>query len=325
LKVFINLLNLNYLSYLAVPMKRQREQVRLNNLEILIAETGSAAKVAQLANTSESYLSQVRRKMRTQKGTPRGLGDELAARLEKGLGKAPGWMDEPHEDETVSSDTHQLVRIGNRVLQVGGETFTVQRPTHNQRSQASDDAGPFEDRMGSSETNEQKDKSKTGKARKPSRYSRRLVAAYTKQRKRLKTSTDTGAEIITLCPLISWAQAGAWLDIADDFEVRQAEDLLPCPVRCSQRTFILCVKGASMEPKFLNGDFVFVDPGAMADSGNYVIVQLEDADESTFKQLIHEGGRTYLKALNPDWPDRIIEINENARICGVVVFKGEMV
>ena len=79
-----------------------------------------------------------------------------------------------------------------------------------------------------------------------------------------------------------------------------------------------------MEPKFHNGDLVFVDPDAMADSGHYVIVQLEGADEATFRQLIIEGGRTYLKALNPDWPSRIIEIDENARFCGVVVFKGEM-
>jgi SOS-response transcriptional repressor LexA len=306
-------------------MKRQREQVRLNNLEILIAERGSAAKVAQLAGTSESYLSQVRRKMRTQKGTPRGLGDELAARLEKGLGKPPGWMDESHEDETVSSESHQVVRIGHRVLQVDGERLTAQQPAHDQRSQETDIEGQSKDRWGSSETKQPKDAAKIGKDRQPSRYSRRLVAAYTKQRKLAKTSTNTGAEIITLCPLISWVQAGAWSEIANDFEVRQAEDLLPCPVRCSQRAFILCVKGASMEPRFHHGDLVFVDPEAMADSGNYVIVQLEDSDEATFRQLIVEGGRTYLKALNPDWPDRIIEIDENARICGVVVFKGEMV
>ena len=306
-------------------MKRPREQTRLNNLEILIAETGSAAKVAQLAGTSESYLSQVRRKMPTQKGTPRGLGDELAARLEKGLGKPQGWMDEPHDDETVSSDTHQLVRIGNRVLQVGGERFTVQGTAHGQRSQETGAAGPSEDQIEPSETSDQKDTSKKENARKQSQYSRRLVAAYAKQRKQENNSTKTGAEIITLCPLISWAQAGAWSEIANDFDIRQAEDLLPCPVRCSQRTFILCVKGASMEPRFHNGDLVFVDPDAMADSGNYVIVQLEDSDEAAFRQLIVEGGRTYLKALNPDWPDRIIEIDENARICGVVVFKGEMV
>ncbi len=80
-----------------------------------------------------------------------------------------------------------------------------------------------------------------------------------------------------------------------------------------------------MEPRFHNGDLVFVDPDATAESGNYVIVQLEGADEATFRELIIEGGHTYLKALNPDWPDRIIEIDENATICGVVVFKGEMV
>ena len=36
-------------------------------------------------------------------------------------------------------------------------------------------------------------------------------------------------------------------------------------------------------------------------------------------------GHQYVKALNPDWPDRIIKINEDATICGVVVFKGEVV
>ena len=68
------MLNSNQGSHLVVLMKRPHEQVRLNNLEILIAEAGSAAKVAQLAGTSESYLSQVRRQMRTQKGTPPGTG-----------------------------------------------------------------------------------------------------------------------------------------------------------------------------------------------------------------------------------------------------------
>jgi SOS-response transcriptional repressor LexA len=245
--------------------------------------------------------------------------------LEKGLGKPQGWMDVPHDDECVSSDTQELVRIGNRVLQVGGERFTIQGPAHDQRPQETDIARQPEDQMASSESSELKEASKSGKTLKQSKYSRRLLAAYTKQRNQAKTSKITGAEIITLCPLISWAQASAWSVIANDFDIRQAEDLLPCPVRCSQRTFILCVKGASMEPRFHNGDLVFVDPDAMADSGNYVIVQLEDSDEATFRELIVEGGRTYLKALNPDWPDRIIEIDENARICGVVVFKGEMV
>ena len=41
--------------------------------------------------------------------------------------------------------------------------------------------------------------------------------------------------------------------------------------------------------------------------------------------MIVEGGRQYLKALNPDWPDRIVEFDPGTAVCGVVVFKGEMV
>ena len=60
-------------------------------------------------------------------------------------------------------------------------------------------------------------------------------------------------------------------------------------------------------------------------SRRYVVVRLEDSQETTFKQLVIEEGHQYLKALNPDWPNRIIEVNSNATICGVVVFKGEVV
>jgi len=35
-----------------------------------------------------------------------------------------------------------------------------------------------------------------------------------------------------------------------------------------------------------------------------------------------EEGRQYLKALNQEWPDRIIEVNKHARICGVVLLLG---
>ena len=59
-------------------MKRKPEQIRLQNLELLIAEAGSAAKLARIAGTNSSYLSQVRNQMPTKKGTPRGVGDDLA-------------------------------------------------------------------------------------------------------------------------------------------------------------------------------------------------------------------------------------------------------
>ena len=80
-----------------------------------------------------------------------------------------------------------------------------------------------------------------------------------------------------------------------------------------------------MEPKFHEGDLIFVDPNASAEHGKYVVVRIDSSNEATFKQLIIEEGSKYLKALNPDWPNRIIEIDEEASICGVIVFKGEII
>lgn len=229
-------------------MPRIPERIRLNNLELLIVEAGSAAKLAGLAGTNSSYLSQVRRQMPTKKGTPRSIGDDLAGKLEQGMGKYEGWMDEPHQAEWERSNL------------------------------AGKDA-----------------------------------------------NTHLGPDIRSLLPVISWVQAGEWMEIAEGYEPQYGDELLPCPVRCSKDSYVLRVHGISMEPKFHDGDLIFVDPHVDPVSGRYVVVMLEDTAEATFKQLFEEGGRQYLKALNPEWPKRIIEVNKNARICGVVVFKGEMV
>ena len=92
----------------------------------------------------------------------------------------------------------------------------------------------------------------------------------------------------------------------------------------SDENAVLRVKGASMEPKFGNGDIIFVDPEVPAKSGKYVVVRLAGSDEADFRQLIVEGGHHYLRALNPDWPEPIAEMAEAAQVCGVIVFKGEM-
>jgi len=228
-------------------MKRKPEQVRLQNLELLIAEAGSAAKLARLVGTNSSYISQVRHQMPTKKGTPRGLGDDLAEKLERGMAKPEGWMDEAHED-------------------------SQEQPVASKEVNAHDGPG-----------------------------------------------------IRSLHPLISWVQAGEWTEISEGYVPQYESELLPCPVRCSEETFVLRVQGVSMEPKFHEGDLIFVDPDAAPVHGKYVVVQLDESNEATFKQLIVEENRQYLKALNPDWPNRIIEVNAAATICGVVVFKGEVV
>ena len=126
-----------------------------------------------------------------------------------------------------------------------------------------------------------------------------------------------------LCPLISWVQADAWTE-APAFP--EAEARLNCPVRCGPDTFVLRVRGESMEPQFREGDLIFVDPSLDPGNGSYVVVRRGDGSgAATFKQLIEEDGRRYLKAANPHWPRRIVEADNDATVCGVVVFRGSAV
>jgi hypothetical protein len=123
--------------------------------------------------------------------------------------------------------------------------------------------------------------------------------------------------------LISWDQVGKEHEISEDEPPPYNSGLLICPVKCSAETFVLRVRGASMEPKFRERELIFVDPLASVGHGKFVVVRLEASNEVTFKQLIVEEGKQYLKTLNPDWPNRIIEVTTDTNICGVIIFKGE--
>ena len=56
-----------------------------------------------------------------------------------------------------------------------------------------------------------------------------------------------------------------------------------------------------------------------------VMVRAEDSGEATLKQLIIEGRRKHLKTLSPELPERNIQRDSRPSICGIVVFKGEII
>ena len=107
-----------------------------------------------------------------------------------------------------------------------------------------------------------------------------------------------------------------------DFSPVDAERFL-CPVNCSEQSFVLRVQGISMEPKFNDGDLIFVDPEAECIHGSYVVARLDDDNQATFKQLIIEGNQKFLKAANPNWPEQLIPINGNCTLVGKVIFTGK--
>jgi SOS-response transcriptional repressor LexA len=118
-------------------------------------------------------------------------------------------------------------------------------------------------------------------------------------------------------PIISYVQAGRFGETVDPYLPGDGSAWEPCPVPCGPKTFGLRVMGESMEPRYHNGDIIFVDPDVPPLHGSAVVVRLKDSNEATFKQLVIEGTRRYLKPLNPRFP--VIEITTEAHIVGVVI------
>jgi hypothetical protein len=82
------------------------EDVRRENLELLILEYGTMDALAAAAETSSVYLSQVRRQAVDSKtGRPRQLGARMARRLEAALPhtKPEGWMDVARSPQDIAA------------------------------------------------------------------------------------------------------------------------------------------------------------------------------------------------------------------------------
>lgn len=141
-----------------------------------------------------------------------------------------------------------------------------------------------------------------------------------------EANTHEGPKIRGLVPCLTSVQAGEWREISGSFQAEDAKVWLPCPVKHGPQTFCLVVDGESMRnpggrPSYEPGDIIFVDPDVGVTSGDRVVVQLDSQVAATFKQYVEEDGRKMLKALNPEWTPRYLEINGNATICGVVIGK----
>lgn len=119
-------------------------------------------------------------------------------------------------------------------------------------------------------------------------------------------------------PVISWVQAGDWTD--KDHIQGAAIGTVPMIDEAGRNGFALIVEGESMMPDFAPNDRIYVNPDIQADqlhNGDLVVMQCSDG--ATFKRLAIDSSRKYLQALNPDWPNRMIEMPTDCRLIGVVV------
>ena len=84
-------------------------------------------------------------------------------------------------------------------------------------------------------------------------------------------------------------------------------------------SFALMVLGDSMEPEFVEGDIIVIEPEGLAQDGSYVMAWL--ADEWIFRQLVGKEGDWKLQALNPNYPTA--SIPDLSVIKGVIIQKSK--
>jgi SOS-response transcriptional repressor LexA len=123
-------------------------------------------------------------------------------------------------------------------------------------------------------------------------------------------------------PLISWVQAGEWRNLVDNFQPGDAERWVATYAKVSKHAFALRIIGDSMTnpsgaPSFPDGTIIIVDPERAAQPGKFVVVRQNSDTECTFKQLVRDSGKHYLKPLNPRYP--LLEMLPDAVISGVLV------
>lgn len=122
-------------------------------------------------------------------------------------------------------------------------------------------------------------------------------------------------------PVISWVAAGAWAEAVEPFPPGFSDRYELSDYNSKGPAFWLEVKGDSMTSpvgtSITEGTLILVDTEADVQSGRLVVAKLADSDQATFKKLVDDGGRRYLKPLNPAYPTEMCA--ENCRIVGVVV------
>ena len=81
--------------------------------------------------------------------------------------------------------------------------------------------------------------------------------------------------------------------------------------------FALQVLGNSMSPEFAHGDIIVVEPEGLAQDGSFVVAHWQG--EWTFRQLLREGERWALVALNAAYPRQ--PIADLSPVRGIVIQK----
>lgn len=117
-----------------------------------------------------------------------------------------------------------------------------------------------------------------------------------------------------LVPILGWEQL---VDTDHRKLMAAAEQFTPRPGGVPDHAYALTVRGPAMEPEFRDGWLVIVDSESPVKHGDFVIALAEGRRVPLLRQLVIEGDATYLRAINPTYPEPMIPLGKG-RIYGRV-------
>jgi len=125
-------------------------------------------------------------------------------------------------------------------------------------------------------------------------------------------------------PIISWVKAGQFCESPDMFEPGDADGWVPVSAKgAGPNTYALKVVGDSMTSSnpdgatYPEGFIIIIDPDQEVLPGMRGIFKIPETNEATFKELMHDAGKLYLKPLNTRHP--LIPVNDEMVVCGKVI------
>ena len=87
---------------------------------------------------------------------------------------------------------------------------------------------------------------------------------------------------------------------------------------CGGEPFALRVIGNTMEPEFMDGCIIIIDPSGVVKDGSYVLAR--QGEEYIFRKLEFGEGIYYLKALQAGY--EVIELPDLTTVEGVIIQQG---
>ena len=277
---------------------------RYNNLLRLVEEAGSMVRLEERTGVTANYLRQIKNKNVIQNGKPKGIGDKIAAKLEDGMGKPRGWLDQQHQAIEEKQPINLLDNIKFLMRKKGISLPLLAERTEIEESRLLEllNSDNVENEKLFLSTLEQLFLISTD----------RLLYDDLSQNSKGVNFLKMRSVPVNRVPIRGYAQLGAeghWVDL--EYPVGEGDGYIWWPSR-DEDVYALKCQGDSMTPRIKHGEYVIIEPNHEIKNGDEVLV-VTDEDQVMVKIYAYEqGGRLTLYSVNENH-DPINLYQENIR------------